>query len=75
MDTIDSGMIAVALSVIGTGIAMIFAGGRLAGRIKSIIDTHGNAIGEHKIRLDAHESLHKDHIQKIARLEGRSFRG
>ena len=74
-------MISIALAILTVGgggiIALIkFAAnaGRWAENTKSTIDTHGNAIGEHKRRLDAHEELHKEHIQKIANLEGQTQR-
>lgn len=42
-----------------------------ASRIKSSVDTHGNAIGEHKRKLDAHAQAIQDHHGRISRIEGR----
>lgn len=42
-----------------------------ASRIKANVDTHGNAIGELKRRLDANDKAIKEHHGRISRLEGR----
>lgn len=43
-----------------------------ASRVKANVDTHGNAIGEMKLRQDAHEKAIKEHHGRISNLEGRN---
>lgn len=64
----DGQTVALVFSIIGVAASLIFA----AGRIKATVDTHGNAIGESKRRLDAHEASIKEHHGRISRIEGRS---
>lgn len=65
----DLDQLPVLITVLSSAAAIIWQ----ASRIKTTVDIHGNAIGEHKRRLDAHEELHKEHIKKIAKLEGASI--
>ena len=60
----------IALSVLTGAVGIIWQ----ASRIKANVDTHGNAIGELKRRLDANDHAIKDHHGRISRLEGRDGR-
>lgn len=66
----DSGTASIVLSILAGSAALIWH----ASRIKANVDLHGNAIGELKSRLDAHDRSINKHHGQISRLEGSSTR-
>lgn len=62
----DAGTVGIILSVL-TGAGSITW---LASQVKTTVDTHGNAIGELKRRMDAHDRAITDHHGRISKLEG-----
>ncbi len=62
----DIATVSIVLSIISGAAAIIWQ----ASTIKSSVDLHGNAIGELKRRLDAHDKSINDHHGRISRLEG-----
>ena len=62
----DIATVSIVLSVLAGAAAVVWQ----ASTIKSSVDTHGNAIGELKRRLDAHDKSISDHHGRISRLEG-----
>lgn len=62
----DSGTISIVLSVLFGAASIIWQ----ASRIKASVDTHGNAIGELKRRLDANDAAIIEHHGRISKLEG-----
>jgi hypothetical protein len=76
MNAMDYELIGIIVALLGVALAIIrglYKIGKNVGDVTTTIDIHGNAIGEHKRRLDAHEELHKEHIRKIANLEGQHW--
>lgn len=65
MDLATAGII---LSVLSGAASVVW----LASRVKTTVDIHGNAIGELKRRLDAHDRAITDHHGRLSRLEGKS---
>ena len=63
----DSATLSIVLSIVAGSASIIWQ----ASRIKSNVDTHGNAIGELKRRLDANDKAICDHHGRISKLEGR----
>ena len=59
--------IVLALAILSSAAGVIWK----ASSIKTTVDTHGNAIGEHKRRLDAHEKIMTQYHGRISHLEGR----
>jgi Sec-independent protein translocase protein TatA len=59
--------VSLALFLIGNVAGIVWA----ASRIKATVDTHGNAIGELKRRMDANDRAITEHHGRISRLEGR----
>ena len=66
----DIATASIVLSILTGAAAVVWQ----ASTIKSSVDTHGNAIGELKRRLDAHAKSINDHHGRISRLEGGSPR-
>jgi len=66
LESIDSGTVSIVISVLTGAAAIIWQ----ASRIKANVDTHGNAIGELKRRLDANDAAITEHHGRISRLEG-----
>ena len=62
----DLQTISIVMSLLMCGASVVWA----ASKIKSTVDTHGNAIGELKRRLDAQERAITEHHGRISRLEG-----
>ena len=58
----------IVISLLTVGAGLIWH----ASRIKATVDTHGNAIGEQKRKLDAHEMALHEHHGRISNLEGRN---
>jgi hypothetical protein len=63
----DIGVWSLVLSILAAAASIIWQ----ASRIKSNVDTHGNAIGELKAKQDAHEKAINNHHGRISTLEGR----
>jgi hypothetical protein len=62
----DIATLSITLSILSGTAAIIWQ----ASRIKANVDTHGNAIGELKRRLDANDAAISDHHGRISKLEG-----
>lgn len=60
-------VVPIVLALISLAVSVVWS----ASRIKSTVDTHGNAIGEHKRQLDAHASAIQEHHGRLSRIEGR----
>ena len=62
----DIATVSIVLSILAGAAAVVWQ----ASTIKSNVDTHGNAIGELKRHMDAHDKSIIDHHGRISRLEG-----
>ena len=62
----EDNVIPIALSIVSLAVSVVWS----ASRIKATVDTHGNAIGELKQKMEAHTEAIQDHHGRLARIEG-----